>query len=228
MPKKYHVVLFTSCPTIATKPFGAHKVAHELRQHGFAVLVVNYLHLLSMQELKTIIDCSVSTETLFVGLSNTFLGHTQIKNSATISVNFQWFNAFLPDGPDADDEFVSHIKSINSKCKIVVGGTRTHPNYNNKNVDYAVIGYADVSIVQLACYLANGAPISVRNYKNIFSTYILEDDVAETFDFNNSTMIWCDDDVVVPGEVLPIEISRGCIFSCKFCAYRLNGKEALD
>ena len=151
-----------------------------------------------MQELKTIIDCSVSTETLFVGLSNTFLGHTQIKNSATISVNFQWFNAFLPDGPDADDEFVSHIKSINSKCKIVVGGTRTHPNYNNKNVDYAVIGYADVSIVQLACYLANGAPISVRNYKNIFSTYILEDDVAETFDFNNSTMIWCDDDVVVP------------------------------
>jgi radical SAM superfamily enzyme YgiQ (UPF0313 family) len=228
MAKKYHAVLFTSCPTITTKPFGAHKVAHELRQHGFSVLVVNYLHLFSIEELKIIIDKSVSDQTLFVGLSNTFLGHVPIKNAKSISINFQWFNAFLPQGPDADEEFVNYIKNINPQCKIVVGGTRTHPNYNNKNVDYAVIGYADSSIVELACYLASGAPISVKNYKNVFGTYILEDDIAEKFDFNNSTMIWCDDDVVVPGEVLPLEISRGCIFSCKFCAYRLNGKQSLD
>jgi len=228
MPKKYHAVLFTSCPTITSKPFGAHKIAHELRQHGLAVLVVNYVHLYSTQELKTIVDFAVSDQTLFVGLSNTFLNHNVIDNSISVSVKLQWFNSFLPQGAAVDDEFVGHIKSINKNCKIVIGGTRTHMNYNNKNVDYAVIGYADVSIVSLAKYLQNGTAIMVKNFKNIYGTYILEDNLAETFDFNNSTMTWCDDDVVVPDEVLPLEISRGCIFSCKFCSYRLNGKKSLD
>ena len=227
MPKTYHAILFTSCPTINSKPFGAHKAAHELRQHGFNVLVVNYTHLYSMEELIHIVNCTVSDQTLFVGLSNTFLGYTQIKN-ANITVTTQAFNAFLPQGFDADHLFVSHIKSINQNCKIVLGGTRTYPNYNHKNVDYVVMGYADVSIVSLAQHLKSGTPISVKNYKNVYGKYILEDMEAATFDFNHSTMTWCDDDVVVPGEVLPLEISRGCIFSCKFCAYRLNGKKTLD
>lgn len=33
------------------------------------------------------------------------------------------------------------------------------------------------------------------------------------------------DDVILPGEALPIELGRGCIFSCKFCGYSLIGKE---
>ena len=44
----------------------------------------------------------------------------------------------------------------------------------------------------------------------------------------NSTMRWSDDDIVLPKEVLPIEIARGCVFSCRFCNYILNGKKNHD
>ena len=40
--------------------------------------------------------------------------------------------------------------------------------------------------------------------------------------------MFCDQDLIFEGETLPIEISRGCIFRCKFCAYPLNGKRKLD
>ena len=33
---------------------------------------------------------------------------------------------------------------------------------------------------------------------------------------------------ILKGETLPIEVSRGCIFKCKFCAFPLNGKSKLD
>ena len=40
---------------------------------------------------------------------------------------------------------------------------------------------------------------------------------------------WHDDDVhLLPGEGVPVEFARGCIFKCKFCSYPMNGKQNLD
>lgn len=228
MIKKYHAVLFTGCASMLMKPFGAHKVAHELRLNGFDTLVVNYVDLWSIQELKQILDHCISDQTLFVGISNTFLNYNTVNQGSTISVDPSFYQDFLPQGTDAGVEFAAHVRKLNPQCKIVTGGTRTHANYNNKIVDYAVIGYADISTVQLAQFLQSQKPIAVRNYRNIYGITVIEDAVAENFDFNNSSMTWCDDDIVIPEETLPLEISRGCIFSCKFCSYRLNGKQSLD
>jgi radical SAM superfamily enzyme YgiQ (UPF0313 family) len=40
-------------------------------------------------------------------------------------------------------------------------------------------------------------------------------------------MSWLPTDVVNQ-QVLPLEVARGCIFRCKFCAYPMNGKQQLD
>jgi radical SAM superfamily enzyme YgiQ (UPF0313 family) len=37
-----------------------------------------------------------------------------------------------------------------------------------------------------------------------------------------------DNDCIVPGEALPIEVSRGCIFKCAFCQYPHLGKTKFD
>lgn len=225
MTKTYHAVIFTSCPQYSTKAFGAHKIAHELRQHGYSVLVVNHIETMSIEELLKIVQTVVSEQTLFVGVSNTYLNYIgRFTNDPLLS----WFQAFLPHGAEADLEFATAVKQKNPGCKIVMGGARTHANYKNKVIDYAVIGYADISVIQLAKFLHNGTPITVKQYKNVWGINIIEDDVAKDFDFANSSMTWCDDDVVLHNETLPLEISRGCIFRCKFCNFRLNGKQSLD
>ena len=48
------------------------------------------------------------------------------------------------------------------------------------------------------------------------------------FDIQNLDFRWDDSDCIMPQEALPIEISRGCIFKCAFCSYKLNGKKKLD
>jgi hypothetical protein len=168
----------------------------------------------------------VSEQTLFVGLSNTFVGYTKV--TQIVHDPRMPTYIFLPSGPDDEQEFTNHVKQINPNCKIVVGGSKTQIDWRNKCVDYAVVGYADISVVNLAQHLKHGTPIANKNYKNIYGVHIIDDPVAEGFDFNHSTMTWHNDDVVIPQEVLPMEISRGCIFSCKFCSYRLNGKQTVD
>ena len=214
------------CQVSNVKPFGAHKIAHELRNNGFDVLVINHLDHFSLTELKHILSSVVSDQTLFVGLSNTFVGYAKVMNIVHDPRMPTYI--FLPGGPDDEQEFTDHVKQINPNCKIVVGGSKTQIDWRNKCVDYAVVGYADTSVVNLAKHLKYGTPIANKNYKNIYGVHIIDDPVAEGFDFNNSTMTWCNDDVVIPQEVLPMEISRGCIFSCKFCNYRLNGKQTVD
>ena len=231
MNKQYHAVIFTMCATYNMKTFGAHKVAHELRMHGYDVLVVNYMDEFSIDELQAIVRATVSDQTLFVGTSNTFIGFGKNLNVRGIKVDSKPVphDMLLPGGREDEKKFVDLIKTINPNCKIVSGGARTSMICANPLIDYAVVGYADQSIVDLADHLSKGTPLTKRNHKSLAGVTVINDDLAPDFDFNNSTMTWQkDDDIIIPGEILPLELSRGCIFACKFCNFRLNGKKAFD
>lgn len=222
----YDVVLFTGYKEMPVKTFGAYKCAHELRQAGFRTLVVGHLHDFDINELKLILDRAVGDNTLFVGFSNTFLD-TKLKMHNPMRAGKMAFQNFLPVGDPAETEFSQHLHKINSQCKIVLGGCRTFFDIYNPHIDYAIIGYADLSIVNLAQHLRDGTELR-KSRRNIHKIVVIDDSLAQGFDFVNSTMHWCDDDIVVYGESLPLEISRGCVFSCKFCSFRLNGKKNLD
>ena len=221
----YDVILFTGINDYTTRTFGAHKCAHELRLAGFRVLVVGQLHHFTLDELKNILTHTVGNNTLFVGFSNTFIP-TDLHTNKSYTIK-QAFENFLPYTPDIEKSFVDHLHSINANCKVVVGGARTFIDINNPYINYAIIGYADLSIVNLAQHLKEGITLRKAS-RNLNKITIINDPVAEGFDFYNSSMQWCDDDIIVPGETMMIEISRGCVFSCKFCNYRLNGKKNVD
>jgi radical SAM superfamily enzyme YgiQ (UPF0313 family) len=224
----YNVVFFTGVRSPAEKTFGPYKCAHELRQAGFSVLVVNYLHYLSLSDLKNTLDLAVGDNTLFVGFSNTFIDERIFQSArAGGNGNFRYkFQNFLPN-PQEEAEFTDYVKSINPNCKIVVGGARTFFNINNPCIDYAIVGYADLSIVNLAQHLSQNTELKNAR-RNTNRITVITDQIAEGFDFNNSTMTWTDDDIVISGETLPLELTRGCIFSCKFCSYPLNGRTKFD
>ena len=69
--------------------------------------------------------------------------------------------------------------------------------------------------------LSHFPTITVSN-KQIYNTD------NKSFDITSLDHRFLKNDCILQDEVLPIEISRGCIFKCKFCAFPLNGKKKLD
>ena len=225
----YDAVIFTDVTDTVTiyKAIGAYKIANTLRQQGYNCLVVDHLHAFTLEELKQVINKSVSINTLFVGFSTTFFNSTVNSVNIDGSVTYRpTLSGVIPQGIDFQNELIHYIKTINYNCKIVVGGTKAHANINDKNIDYSIIGYGEVSILSLANHLKSNTPI-LNSYKNLHGVTIVDNRTNEGFDFVNSRFEWQDLDVG-PASVLPLEISRGCIFKCKFCSYPLNGKQNLD
>lgn len=225
----YDAVIFTDVTDTVTiyKAIGAYKIANTLRQHGYSCLVIDHLHAFTLDELKQVIDSAVSTNTLFVGFSTTFFNNTLNSDNIDGSKTYRpILSGVMPQGIDFENQFINYIKTINHNCKIVVGGTKAHANLNDKNIDFSVIGYGEISILAIANYLKNNLPL-VNSYKNLYGITIVDNRTNDGYDFVNSKFEWEEVDVG-NAKVLPLEIARGCIFKCKFCSYPLNGKQNLD
>jgi len=216
----YDAIIFTdnndSTTIQISAPLGAFKVACVLRKNGYKTLVVNHISTFSLNEIKDLIDLTVSDQTKLLGFSTTFLK----------TVGYARTNFILPQGKEFEDEVISYIRSKNKNIKFAVGGSKTSNMYDNKNIDYVVLGYSEISIVNLLNHLTNGDPLN-NAMRNLYGITIIDDRTASGYDFSLDKMIWEETDVV-NHKVLPIETGRGCIFKCKFCSYPLNGKNKLD
>ena len=227
----YDFIFFTDVTdSIFTyKAIGAYKVAHILRENGYSVLVVDHLHTFSEEEFKELLDSCVSEQTKCIGFSSTFLKRvtdigpdkpTKLEMMPTVD------QYFFPQGPEFEKNIIQHLHSINANCKVLVGGVLANENIQNKLVDYAILGFGEQSILRLAKHLVNNEPLE-NVKKNLWGVTILDDKLAQGYDFQNSTFQWEKIDVC-NHKILPIEISRGCIFKCSFCSYPLIGKKTND
>jgi hypothetical protein len=229
----YDTVIFTEVhnPTVASKPLGAYKIASMLRTHGYSVLVVDHISDWGARELIELLNSVVGNNTLFVGFSTTFFGEISgnpdnhlvyASDIKPIKIN----NSFLPQGKMLETALVNKIKSINPDCKIVLGGTTLGQDYNtsNRNVDIILRGISENIIIPFVNELKNKTPLT-NAIKNIWGIVVVQDPNPETYDFSVDRMTWRPEDVV-NARVLPFELSRGCIFDCKFCSYPMRGKSS--
>lgn len=213
----------------AAKPLGAYKCAHSLREHGYTCLVVDNFHGWNQQELQQLLALAVSARTRLIGFSNTFLADSsQPLRADGSTAPYQPLEGgrIFPQGPDMEHAVLSGLKTQWPQLRIMVGGARSNPNEQNPHVDYVCIGYSEASIVNLMRHVCDGAALD-KSHRNVWGKVIIDDRRAESYDFANSTMQWLPEDVVNQ-QVLPLEVARGCIFRCKFCAYPMNGKQQLD
>lgn len=225
----YDAIIFTDItdPIISAISIGAYKMASTLRKNGYSCLVVNNISSFSVDEICTLIDVSVGSNTSLVGFSLTFMGNLGIIPTPDNRESLiRTRNSVLPQGIEFENLVISKLKEKNDNIKIVVGGSTVTRNFSNKNIDYVCLGFGEVSIVNLMSHLRTGS-ILHNSTKNIWGRIIIEDSNEGTYEFSKDSFKWEYSDIL-NYKTLPIEIGRGCIFRCKFCSYPMNGRKNLD
>jgi len=218
------------------KTLGVFKVANELRNAGFTVQVISHLHVFSVDEVKQLLSDLVGDQTIFIGFSPFFYKLTEDPEIASTGAPHQLggtyyrrkqLGSMLPQGIKYNQEIKQHVLKLNPNCRFVLGGPDAIDSDHVKDYDYVVIGYADNSVVNLAQHLSCGQPLN-NSRKSLYGPVIVDDRVADGYNFTGIPTLYSANDLILPGETISIEISRGCIFRCKFCAYPLNGKNKTD
>jgi len=212
------VVLFTDIADTAGygKYAGTYKLATEIRASGYTCQVIDNFSWLGSQRLRTLIDKFIGDDTLLVGFSCTL-------NEKRINGKVQHWGM-----PDAEFyELLSYVRSKSKQIVTCAGGSRVTNKSDWPGVDYVILNKGDVAILKLLDHIATGADIKYT--ANRYSKTINGDDYFYTQDqFKCSRILYEPNDIILPGESLPMEIARGCIFSCAYCHFDLIGKRIGD
>lgn len=189
--------------SLPIKGAGPYRIATEVRKKGFTCQVISLCFFFSLEEISIICKKFINEETLIVGFSTTFW-------------RFNWNSGEYKE--KILDQILTYTRNLKTP-KIVLGGTLSAYLRDKITVDASFNGYSENEFIQYLESVANKV------------TYSEPDKVLPTqdyFDFNKSQIIYEPNDCIDYGESMVIEIARGCIFKCNFCAYPLNGKKKFD
>ncbi len=225
------------------RPVGPFQIANVLRQQGFSVQVIDqfpWIAHLGLGEVKKLFNKFVGPETLWIGFSSTWfkkitnmlpgpndhLPGGVLNDIDTIKENTLLFT------PTEIAELREFVHDINPRVKFVLGGARA---INGRTTgigyplaDFYIEGYADNTALRFSQWCLDSTVDLKAVANKDGSASIIDDHKAVNFDYNNFKFTWANEDLVNPGETLPMEIARGCIFSCGFCAYPMNGRRKMD
>jgi hypothetical protein len=219
---------------------GTYRIATELRDHAYEVQVVDFFTRYTTEELKQILRKFLSKDTLWVGVSTTLLQPVRYDQWSWTDPNKQTAHNRIDGAPVKLEkngfwhsrqgdrlahlvgrfdwpELSEYIREIAPQCKIAFGGAKAgYPIFGTKEddkyVDIRMIGQSEVSVVEMTR--------AIEHKRRTEKSYTRGYD-----DFAKSSIRFEDHDLIFRNEALPIEIARGCIFKCSFCAFELNGKK---
>lgn len=194
-----HGIIFTGVNyfDVARKSGGATRIENFCRPYGWSIDIVDYFPFWTKEQLENYLKKTVADRTKFIGFSYTWLSQYN---------NFQ--------------ERVDFIKSLYPKLKIIVGGQT--PFTTDLGADYYVYGYGEEAMVKILEHEFNKKlpPIYTKHFGGRYIDGIHNVPSHNLREYGNS---YRDQDFLIPSDVLTIELSRGCKFSCKFCNYSFIG-----
>jgi hypothetical protein len=220
---------------------GPYVLASILENHGYEVFVIDWFTRL-IDDIDYI-EKFINNKTILIGLSSTLLALPieydepgklyRSYRSGNYHKGYLWF-----DTPDKLNQWSFKLKNAlnkkNKNAKLILGGAKTpfvwsRSGSNNyqiayKDFDLITIGAADSLILEIADSIISGKTLNIiekNSLKFIKSGFFLNEKTCPKTH-------WSDATCVLPNESLPIEISRGCAFNCKFCNYEKRSANIKD
>lgn len=209
------IVIFSSTfvqKGVLFRSAGVHRIATEIRKRNLSCQVIQYLHGINENFLDMICKKFISKDTILVCFSTTLWSDT---NETSIKNKIK--------------QIIDYTKTISQKIQIVFGGTATELFINNYDGDVYFTGYGEQYFIPWLESLIqkNSKPPIPTRFLGNKKIYDWSKEL-DRFHFSSSSIVYDKSDLLMQGEVIPLELARGCIFKCKFCQYPLTGKKKLN
>lgn len=193
---------------------GPYQIAWWLRENGYETQVLDYLYFMTKDERTILFKKFITKETKVIGFAPFITPRAQR----------------MELGEDVIYDMLHELKENFPWAKIVIGGAFVADFLADRykrlkfKVDMVFRGEAEHSFLEYVNYACGKTPhprFSFFNDQKIMS-------VAGRYDIEHCSMKYAKNDFILPGESLPFELSRGCIFKCNFCQYPNIGKTTDD
>lgn len=241
-----NILLFTDNSNRAEtyRPGGIYKVASILRKQGYST-IVNHLCLeLTKKGWQEVAKKYKSKDLIWIGISTTFL-----------TLPFNYYKVWKEYFYNSDSNFFAHDTFLkNNDVVLPTSVSRDHERLVfDKEILEFIYDLFEVPVVVGGSQLTRNANISdcySKNKKIIFFPGYAEDelknltqsiestqqyvDTRKNFyainreEYRKNSYIWTNDDHIDANEWLPLEINRGCAFSCAYCTYDHIGQKNND
>ena len=207
------IVLLTSPTESHTliRYLGPYQIAWWLRKNSYDVQVLDFLYFMTKEQRLTLYKKFITPETKIVGFAPFVAGHRQ---------RFE-------QGVQPLLDILDDVKEYAPWVKIVIGGAYAntfveegYSDYKTK-VDMVFQGEAEYTFLEYVNFVFDKGQhpaFTLINNQKVCKP-------SREFDIHTCDMRFHKNDFILPNESLPLEMSRGCIFTCKFCRFGNLGKD---
>ena len=212
------VIFWTGMFSNLSRPIGCYQLAHWTRKHGYDCQVIDFVHKMGPNELVKFTKQFITKNTLCIGISSTFW--SEFRNGRSWPIN---------GIPKVLKLALEQIKTEYPEIHFVLGGSQVdHQTRDTLELfDFVVSGAAEDIFLEYLDKLRKNKK-SVFSFETRHGVPYKTGSLNNNFNFQENDHLFADQDCIIEGETLPIEISRGCIFKCSYCQYPYIGKKKLD
>lgn len=233
------LIIFTECHwnNSFCRSAGAYRIASELRLHGFTVQVVDFFGLMRSTDIDQLIAQYVGRETLAVCFSSTFFNvnhggyfygegpvearHIHERNDLIRQRELDGRFDEYPFSPEIMTEILNKFRQACPAIKVVYGGAKSKFG-RAPGADVVFVDFAEETFLNYVQKLRLDRLMGLTTSSSRLIKYNKD---ADSFDFANAQIVWDKSDHLFRNELLPIEVTRGCIFKCKYCNFILTGRK---
>lgn len=222
--------------SLTSRYIGCYKIAHWIRKHGYQAQVIDYLTTMNFEKLYQATKKFINNQTLVLGISTTFM----------CSQRFPWKDGSSQVIPEFVIQTAQALKQEYPNLKVVLGGYSSDFVPGFGVIDASVMSYTaaseDIFLEYMDHYrtgsaLPLGSLTAIRNKRSANQHFVNHQHKprmcynqarSPKYNIELDDFRFVEQDAILPNEALPLDVSRGCIFACRFCNYPHLGKKKMD